>query len=378
MKLEKKNLAGLFCSQPFEYLDIHFVNGNIECYVCCPTWLPTSIGPFGEENVIDIWNNSTIQKIRQSVFDGTYEYCNADLCPEIQDGKLHDVRFAKDPNHRKIIKDNKTYLDRGPRRINFSEDRTCNLSCPSCRTSIISIDKDDLDKIKAFREKFLPRLLETAGSIFVCSAGDPFASPIYKDFLFNLDGKKYPQLEINILTNGVLFTPQTWQSMIKIHKNLHTIFISLDAAKEDTYNIVRRGGDLNKAISNIEFLSTLLNTGTINKLQLDFVVQDTNFRELPDFVALGIRLKVSKVYFQKISNWGSYDSNEFKNKDICSPQHPQHSEFLKVCSNKILSHQIVKRGNLSRFFPISTRSKIVQFLKRITLLRYLNKYFSRS
>lgn len=375
IKRVKSDLSGLFCPKPFEYLDIHFVNGEVQCYVCCPTWLPTPIGPDKGDEFPDIWNNEKIQKIRKSILDGSYSYCDKDVCPEIQSGNLHDKRFAQDPYHQKLIKEQKLILDKGPRIINFSEDRTCNLSCPSCRTNIISIGQEEIDKIKAFRETYLPKLLETVEFIYICSAGDPFASPIYKDFLYNLDGSKYPNLKIHLITNGVLFTEEVWKKMSKIHSNIDKVFVSLDAAKVDTYNIVRRGGDLPKAITNIKFLSSLRAENKLAHLQLDFVVQDTNFREMPEFVELGKKLKVDKVYFQRISNWGTYSKEQYDSKNVLSPSHPEHNDFLKVCSNKILSHTIVKKGNLASFFPINGKEKLKSFLKKFTIIRYIRIKF---
>ena len=74
--------------------------------------------------------------------------------------------------------------------------------------------------------------------------------------------------------------------MKKIHPNIHSIFISLDASFETTYNQIRRGGNFKLVKKNIAFLVTQRKKNILKKIQLDFVVQDNNFHEMPDFVKL--------------------------------------------------------------------------------------------
>ena len=364
-------LKNVFCPKPFEYLDVHFTDGEIRLYSCCPTWLPEFVPAKSFKDIGDLWNAPSLQRVRASILDGSYKYCNKELCPEIQGNTLHDRRFAHDPQHRKFILEGKTELAKGPRIINFSEDRTCNLTCPSCRSSIIKMGDSDLNSIEYFHENLLPNLLKDAEFIYICSAGDPFASPLYRKLLFNLNGADYPKLNINIITNGVLLEQQAWESMSKIHGNIHTIFISLDAATDSTYKLIRRGGDFEKVQKNIEFLVTQRKKGLFKSLQLDFVVQDTNFKEMPEFVELGKKLDVDKVYFQRISNWGTYSDAEFNSKNILDISHPDHQKFLQVCQNRMMGDAIVKRGNLSNYLALGWRQKVLSLLKKITVLRYL-------
>ena len=47
--------------------------------------------------------------------------------------------------------------------------------------------------------------------------------------LTELNGKDFPNLKVNLNTNGVMFTPKTWNNLHKIHNNLHNCRISIDA-----------------------------------------------------------------------------------------------------------------------------------------------------
>ncbi len=370
---ENVDLKNKFCPKPFEYLDIHYVEGEFRCYVCCPTWLPVSIGDLGTQSVQDVWNGNLIQEIRRSMHDGSFRYCDKVLCPEIQGETLHD----KDYIYKSEYKDYLTYTDgkvpHGPRILYFSEDRTCNLACPSCRTDYITLKDDLFEELKGKREQFLPELMRDVESLNICSSGDPFSSRLYREFLFEFEGKRFPKLEINLNTNGVLLTKEVFQRMKNIHGNLGGIFVSLDAATKETYSIVRKGGDWSQLQKNLEDLVQFRKQGLFDHLQLDFVVQDHNYREMPLFVELGKKLGVDKVYFQRISNWGTFSAKEYQERDVLNPQHPLHQHFLDVCRHPLMKSSLIKKGNISRFIPPSKKDHLLNFLKSFKGLRRVRK-----
>jgi hypothetical protein len=72
----KINLKNYFCGVPFNSLEIH----NNVCFVCCPSWLPNKI-ELSEIPLKDIYNSEPIVDIRNSILDGSFKYCNKELCP---------------------------------------------------------------------------------------------------------------------------------------------------------------------------------------------------------------------------------------------------------------------------------------------------------
>lgn len=367
------DLTNKFCAKPFEYLDIHYKDGEYFCYVCCPTWLPVNVGDIGKEGFSSIWNGEKIKEVRQSILNGSFLYCNKELCPEIQSDKLHEKSYIYKSEYKEYLTYTDGVVPHGPRILYFSEDRTCNLACPSCRNDYISLGPNLMEHLKATREGFLTELLKDVESLNICSSGDPFSSKIYRDFLFSFDGKTRPNLKINLNTNGVLLTKSAFQKMEKIHGNLGSIVVSLDAAREETYNIVRRGGDWNKLLQNLKMLVDMRRAGKFEHLQLDFVVQDHNYREMPEFVSLGKELGVDQVYFQRISNWGTFNSSEYDKRNILSKNHPLHQHFKDVCLHPLMREKIVKRGNISRYVPLNSKEKFFNFLKSFKFLRKARK-----
>jgi hypothetical protein len=70
------DLKKYFCSVPFKNLEIH----TKVCFACCPSWLPNKIET-SEIPLKDVWNSDPIVDIRNSIIDGSFKYCDKELCP---------------------------------------------------------------------------------------------------------------------------------------------------------------------------------------------------------------------------------------------------------------------------------------------------------
>jgi hypothetical protein len=83
-------------------------------------------------------------------------------------------------------------------------------------------------------------------------------------------------------------------------------------------------------MKNLELMSRMRAEGTIRRLQFNFVVQAANFRELPDFIALAVRLGADNIWLQRLTNYGSYPESVFEEIDVTSPLHDDHQELLAI------------------------------------------------
>jgi hypothetical protein len=70
------DLKKYFCAVPFKNLEIH----TKVCFACCPSWLPNKIET-SEIPLKDVWNSDPIVDIRNSIIDGSFKYCDKELCP---------------------------------------------------------------------------------------------------------------------------------------------------------------------------------------------------------------------------------------------------------------------------------------------------------
>jgi GTP 3',8-cyclase len=84
-------------------------------------------------------------------------------------------------------------------------------------------------------------------------------------------------------TNANLINDSTLKLLFNSDGN-NILHFSIDAYSEEVYNKVRRGGDLNKVISNIQKALDLKEINPKLKLVLQFIIMDENKHEAKDFV----------------------------------------------------------------------------------------------
>jgi len=349
---DDKDLTGYFCPHPFMQLDIY---NSGDAYSCCSGWLRMPLGNVKDMPAEDLWNSQASQAIRRSVLDGTFKYCDKKVCPLIQGNMLPTKNAARArADYADMIDNERTIMDAGPTLINFCNDQSCNLSCPSCRVEKIMLSSGKLyEEKKAIHQKVVEAYLNKPNdqtfNINVTGSGDPFGSKIFREFLFELNGEDFPNMTVNLQTNGVMFTPRNFDRIHKIHGNLQNLLISLDAATAETYAITRRGGDWDKLIENLEFLVQKRKEGYFKLMRLDFVVQSDNFQEMPAFIDIAEKLGVDKLQFSMVTDWGTWTKEEYESKCIWKENHPQFDAFIKVMKHPNFDNPKVMLGNITAY-----------------------------
>ena len=335
----KIDLNSFVCNVPFTSLEIH----NNVCFVCCPSWLPNKI-EISEIPLKDMWNSEPIIDIRKSMLDGTFKYCNKEMCPYlsklIKDGiATGPITLKSNPvSHQNLIIENNT-----PDYIVMNFDRTCNYKCPSCRVDLIVEDSKGIQRVEKTIEDIDKYYSQHVKTLYITGSGDPFVSVGFRNYLRKFNPKKYPNLEkIHFHTNASMWNKEMWDSMPNVHKYVKSCEISIDAGTKDTYeNKTRLGGDWENLMNNLKFINTLR-----MRVKTSFVVQDTNYMEMETFYNLMYSIfgKKVNVFFGKITNWGTFSDGEFKLKQVWDVEHPEHhlfkKEFNKVWKNTNLFHNL--------------------------------------
>jgi len=346
------NLKNYICGVPFNSLEIH----NNVCFVCCPSWLPNKI-EIGEIPLKDVYNSKPVVDIRNSILDGSFKYCDKELCPYLSklvnygvpSGPIH---LKRNSNYKSPIIDNNT-----PEYLVMNFDRTCNYKCPSCRVDLIVENSEGLKRIEKTIDEIDTYYSENVKTLYITGSGDPFVSVSFRNYLRNFDSKKYPKLQnIHLHTNASMWNKEMWDSIPNVHKYVHTCEISIDAGTQDTYeNKTRLGGKWNNLINNLNFIKTI---PTLNNIKTSFVVQDTNYIEMETFYNLMYSIfgKKVNVFFGKITNWGTFSEGEFKLKQVWDINHPEH-ELFKINFNKIWKNSNVFH-NLYEFIDNTDKTLI--------------------
>ena len=364
-----EEMKGHFCSKPFKNAEFHL---NGEVFVCCPNWLNRSIGNISNTEIDDVWNSQKAIDIRTSILDGSYRYCNHLICPHIQ-SKNFPVPSEFKSSFEKIIDKKQVVLESLPSEIMLTYDLSCNLSCPSCRVEKISHSSDSLEykQSMAFTEKIYKKFIENLGNnhltLNITGSGDPFASLVFRKFIESLDGKKYPNLKIEFQTNGLLLTPMMWERLNNVRNNITRLLVSIDAATEETYLNVRRGGNWQLILENMKFLAQERKKYNIELLQANFVVQKNNYLEMEAFAKLFIGIGCTSVYFSLMNDWGTWSKEEFNKQLVWNENHSEFDSFITALQGNIFSHHKVYLGNLTAYrkLAIERRVRKGHYLNRI-------------
>lgn len=129
----------------------------------------------------------------------------------------------------------------------------CNYTCIMCQKSsldnnVYTCQMDDMDYEQL--EKLLKASAEHI-SVLRITGGEPL---MYPDFEKLIDLLNEIDLKYTILTNGYLLNESIIKKMLK---NCLQISISIDSVYNDVYSYMRKGGDLNTVIHNIQTINSL-------------------------------------------------------------------------------------------------------------------------
>jgi hypothetical protein len=197
-------------------------------------------------------------------------------------------------------------------------------------------------------------------ALYISGSGDAFGSPYFRAWLRRMTADSLPRLKlIHLHTNAQLWTPRIWDKISPdVRRLIKSAEISIDAARPETYAMNRKGGKWERLLRNLSFIAGLRREGPLEYLKIHMVVQANNYSEMPDFVELGKRFNVDTVYFSRMTNWGTFNPEQFRARTVHDPAHPEHDRFIRVINSEPLYDPVVMTGNLSEFQDAArTRSR---------------------
>jgi len=345
------DLSERFCHLPFTHMSTGFRGETFPC--SCPAWVPFSIGNISEAESADaIWNSDAAQEIRRSILDGDFRYCSRTQCSFISAQKLPLKSEIIRPKLRAYIDQHLTRISDEPEMVELNHEPTCNLACPSCRTEIVAAKSEELDVYAAASERvILPLLKKVQGRTYITGGGEAFASKHFRSILRTLNRAEYPGLLVYLITNGQLITPYRWSEFPNLPEMLEIVSVSIDAARAETYEQLRRPGKWATLMKNLEFIAGMRRANRIPLFGVNFVVQQANFREMLEFVALADSLSADRIWFQRAVNYGAYDEATFARIDVADPAHPEHAALLEILRHPLLARPSINKQMLMSIVP---------------------------
>ncbi|WP_113672564.1 radical SAM protein [Vallitalea guaymasensis] len=320
-----KSINGPECSRPFDFSQIMW-NGH---YCCCPEWVKVPIGNPYTDTPDEAWNSMIAKIFRLSILNNTYSFCNLDKCPKPRE---------------KIMKTNNLHKAQIPIELSIAIDDSCNLRCDSCRTKLRMLNSWEKNERRAIVTKIIGSgWMQKTNMLTIGGNGEVFASDLYQELLFHPIQKERDS--IYILTNGNLLTKDKIDKLKEIYNHI-TVSISIDAATEETYKKVRRGGNWKKLNENLKILSIEKEKKRIDIVEINMVVQKQNYKEMISFINLAKYYKFDKVFFSRILNWGTYSDEEYNRISMVDKNGKVNDELKKVLTNSIFKEKSVDASDI--------------------------------
>jgi MoaA/NifB/PqqE/SkfB family radical SAM enzyme len=218
-----------------------------------------------------------------------------------------------------------------PYYITISLDLTCNLSCPSCRTSVTKTTEKQKIIAKEMGATLTKNLFSTPSdqeiTLQISTSGELFASPMLLEFVSSIRKKDFPNVKLDIQTNGLL-CEQYWHRLNELQSSVFRLTITFDAARQVTYEALRRGGSWVKLIKSMEFLA--LKKEEIGMIfHTRMVVQQQNYQEIEEFYEFSKKYGADQIQYTRLNNWNTRSEDEHFKEDVFNPKH---AEYELACN----------------------------------------------
>lgn len=355
------------CPNPFVYAELQ-QGGGVSC--CC--YLPFSLGNLAQNTLEEIWDSVVARELRRSMLNGEFCYCDATKCATMQEALLQVKTDAyryqlpyqllrseqvDDDTIRRALDTGSVAIGGGPTVISFEDDPSCNLSCPSCRTGTMSLTPEQSQQRVAATVRLLDTVGPTLQELWFSGAGDPLASAAYRSLFQEYDFERFPAVSLRLDTNGILLNQHTWDTVLgKVNHRIKLIAVSVDAATAETYVHIRRGGNFETLLQNLQFIANLPGRQTGLRFIIRMIVQQRNYQEMRQFVELGRALGVDAVVFSVMQNWGTFSAEDYERQAVHLPNHPEHEQLRQILKDPVFASPFVNLGNLLHIYAQITKA----------------------
>lgn len=322
------------CDTMLNHLEVA-IGGKTVC--CCSTFLDEEMGSVLEKGVSGVWSSAMHRILCLSTQNRTYSFCKRDMCPYFINKAPRSLTEKEDWKYKK--------MESKPKVIAIGYDKSCNLRCETCRKELHIAGEQEAAIAYAVGELVRKELLPNCDFFILAGNGEVFASKAYAEAYESEESAKIPY--IRILSNGTLFNFKNWERFKHGKTGKIMVTFSIDAARKETYETIRLGGNFDVVRKNMEFAAELRRKGELSYFRMNFVVQKKNYQEMPEFVKWGEELGADEVFFTKILNWGTFTEEEFREISMmCENGITPKPELEKVLQDPIMKHRIVDLGTI--------------------------------
>ena len=286
----------------------------------------------GDHTLEEIYHGERADEVRSHLIDQTYTDCPVDNCPYLANGTIKDFLVELEE------------IPRYPSELYLAFENNCNYNCTCCEICANSMtdekSKDEERNYDIIEEKIrdiLPHLTKIGAN----GRGELFCSP--RTLRLLRDWKPLAPTEkisVSLETNGALFNEQNWKKIENLGQYHLRVAITVMSFQEDVYQYLSGTTlPISNIIDNLHYVKKLREEGIINELELATVMQEQNFREMPDFAERCLtEFGADIVRIRPIVGGGYLDKNIQWFMDVRNPHHPYYQDYKRVMQNPIFKH----------------------------------------
>ncbi len=276
------------CLLPWHRLEMN-VRGVVG--PCCSDYQAAPWQPGKPMSISDCWDSEQMRAFRRALASGDPHQTCSVACPHLAGGSCGasdvvlrggtaaqvDAQLAR----AEAMAGGAERVGAGPASVQFAPTSFCNYDCLMCDCGQTGTLDDELD------DAFYEDLLRHAGdlqSVEVCG-GEPLASPRFRRFLKSLPSGPLKHLSLGMTTNGSYLTEVIMDALGAIRRC--SLIISLNAATDETYQVVNRGLSYARVRKQLDALLSRKAQGTFEgSIRYSMVILRANVHEIEDFAAL--------------------------------------------------------------------------------------------
>lgn len=317
------------CKRGLNFIQLTDARGGVRI---CGWMKKCYIGSLLDDKTLEeIYHGELAKEVRSHLIDGTYVDCQVDNCPWLANGTIEEHRIEIDE------------IPRFPTELYLGYEGKCNYNCTCC-TSYMNMrearEKNWDYNYEQIEEK-IKNVLPYITKISANGRGELFCSTRILKILHNwkpLNPKE--KISVVLETNGSLFNKRNWKKIENLGQYHLRVAVTVMSFQEDVYQYLS-GTNLpvSNIINNLQFIKGLRERGIINELEIATVLQEQNFREMPDFTKRCLNeFGVDRVRIRPIIPGGPMNRNIQWFMDVRNPYHPYYHEYKKVMKHSIFKH----------------------------------------
>ncbi len=280
------------------------------------------LGNLRDNTMSEVFNSEAAKRFRQTLIDGTYDYCNEENCPYMANNILDSQLIELDE------------IPEYPEIVSLAYDRRCNYHCTCC------ISRCD-DKMNPAVQKKIEHEIRTAlpyvKEFSANGLGEFFVSDSMIKLVSEWEPEKIEHAEFGLETNGSLFNKENWEKIKNIGNARLSVTVTVHSFDEAAYQYLSGTKiEIDRIIENLTFMKQLREEGKINFLEIAMVMQERNFRTLPEFIDRCLNeFGADQVRVRRFLPEKAMDENLEWFFDIRNPLHPYHQEYQEVMKHPI-------------------------------------------